>query len=103
MNCVNFLFSLFISEEDCDANNSGNCETVEFKVIFNKQKFDVNFPMDNTVRKLKEHVQTLTGSHGTISVSYREHRCSKAKVYYSIIFLSISLIIYSWCSKEPSH
>ena len=83
-NCVNFLFSLFISEEDCDANNSGNCETVEFKVIFNKQKFDVNFPMDNTVRKLKEHVQTLTGS-GTSSVSYREHRCSKAKFYYFII------------------
>ena len=102
MNCVNFLFSLLISEEDCDANNSGNCETVEFKVIFNKQKFDVNFPMDNTVRKLKEHVQTLTGS-GTSSVSYREHRCRKAKLYYLINFLSISLIIYFGCSKEPSH
>ena len=52
-----------VSEENCDANNSGNCgETVEFKVIFNKQKYDVTFPLDNTVLKLKDHVQTLTGS-----------------------------------------
>ena len=54
---------LFLSAEICDANNSGNCgETVEFKVIFNKQKHDVTFPLDNTVLKLKDHIQTLTGS-----------------------------------------
>ena len=31
-------------------------------MIFNKQKYDVTFPLDKTVLKLKEHVQTLTGS-----------------------------------------
>lgn len=30
-------------------------------MIFNKQKYDVTFPLDKTVLKLKEHVQTLTG------------------------------------------
>ncbi|KAL3875359.1 hypothetical protein ACJMK2_033315 [Sinanodonta woodiana] len=35
--------------------------TVDFKIIFNKQKYDVIFPLDNTVAKLKEHVQDLTG------------------------------------------
>ena len=58
---VEFCYDL-LSGQDCDANNSGDCETVEFKVIFNKQKYDVTFPVDKTVLKLKEHVQTLTGS-----------------------------------------
>ena len=30
-------------------------------MIFNKQKYDVTFPLDNTVLKLKDHIQTLTG------------------------------------------
>ncbi|KAL4239848.1 Ubiquitin domain-containing protein ubfd1 [Mactra antiquata] len=44
--------------ENCD---SATMETVTFKVIYNKQKYDVTFPIDKTVLELKKHVQTLTG------------------------------------------
>lgn len=37
-------------------------ETVEFKIVYNKQKYDVTFPTNETVAKLKAHVQTLTGN-----------------------------------------
>ncbi|XP_064609055.1 ubiquitin domain-containing protein UBFD1-like isoform X2 [Liolophura sinensis] len=36
-------------------------ETIDFKVIFNKQKYDVTFPLDSTIGSLKTHIQTLTG------------------------------------------
>lgn len=36
-------------------------ETVDFKIVYNKQKHDVTFPINETVAKLKAHVQTLTG------------------------------------------
>lgn len=34
---------------------------VDFKVVFNKQKYDISFPLDNKVSALKTHIQTLTG------------------------------------------
>ncbi|XP_041363945.1 ubiquitin domain-containing protein UBFD1-like isoform X2 [Gigantopelta aegis] len=36
-------------------------ECIDFKIIYNKQKFDVNFPLDKTASQLKVHVQSLTG------------------------------------------
>ncbi|XP_038064147.1 ubiquitin domain-containing protein UBFD1-like isoform X2 [Patiria miniata] len=36
-------------------------ELVDFKVMYNKQKYDVSFDLDGTVATLKTHVQTLTG------------------------------------------
>lgn len=36
-------------------------DNVDFKVFFNKQKFDVTFALSKTVAVLKEHIQTLTG------------------------------------------
>ena len=35
-------------------------EMITFKVIYNKQKFDVTFPLDATVASLKSHIETLT-------------------------------------------
>ena len=40
--------------------SSGEC--VDFKIIYNKQKFDVSFPLDKTASELKVHVQSLTGN-----------------------------------------
>lgn len=34
-------------------------ETIDFKIIYNKQKIDVNFPLDNTVKDLKAHLQDI--------------------------------------------
>ncbi len=42
-----------------DPANSG--EKVEFKVIYNKKKYDVNFPLDSDVGALKSHLQSLIG------------------------------------------
>lgn len=36
-------------------------EKVDFKVIFNKKKYDVNFPLDNDVGALKSHLQPMIG------------------------------------------
>ncbi|PSN43632.1 Ubiquitin domain-containing protein UBFD1 [Blattella germanica] len=36
-------------------------ESVDFKVIYNKNKFDVNFLLDNTVGQLKQHLQGIIG------------------------------------------
>lgn len=38
-------------------------ETVNFRVVWKKQTFEVTFGLDQKVSKLKEHVQTLTGLH----------------------------------------
>ena len=32
-----------------------------FKVIFNKKKYDVSFPLDSTIAQLKEHLHTIIG------------------------------------------
>ncbi|XP_067671189.1 cyclin-dependent kinase-like 2 isoform X2 [Haliotis asinina] len=48
--------NVLMQETDKSVENS-----VEFKVIFNKQKYDVNFPLESTVSQLKAHVQSLTG------------------------------------------
>ncbi|XP_002732133.2 ubiquitin domain-containing protein UBFD1-like, partial [Saccoglossus kowalevskii] len=35
-------------------------ETVDFKIVYNKRKYDITFELDNTVANLKQHIQTLT-------------------------------------------
>jgi len=40
---------------------SENVEKVDFKVIYNKKKYDVAFPIDSDVGALKSHLQTLIG------------------------------------------
>jgi hypothetical protein len=36
-------------------------ESVDFKVIYNKNKYDVNFLLDSTVGQLKQHLQDIIG------------------------------------------
>jgi len=37
-------------------------ETVVFTVIYSKQKYEVNFALDETVDALKNHIEKLTGT-----------------------------------------
>jgi hypothetical protein len=37
-------------------------ESVDFKVIYNKNKYDVNFLLDSTVGQLKQHLQDIIGN-----------------------------------------
>lgn len=53
-------------EEIKDQSSSTNIEDdegekVDLKVIFNKKKYDVSFPLDNDVGALKSHLQPLIG------------------------------------------
>ncbi|XP_076450423.1 ubiquitin domain-containing protein UBFD1-like [Babylonia areolata] len=41
--------------------DTSSSETVDFKVIFNKQKFDVSMQLDSTIEELKAKTQILTG------------------------------------------
>lgn len=41
-------------------NSPSLSETISFKVIFNKRKYDVTWELDKTVLSLKDHIQTLT-------------------------------------------
>lgn len=34
-------------------------ENIDFKVIYNKQRINVNFPLDGTVAELKAHLQNI--------------------------------------------
>lgn len=52
----NIQVTFFSISENCDIG-----ESVTFKVIYNKQKYDVTFELDKTILDLKKHVQTLTG------------------------------------------
>jgi len=38
-------------------------EMVEFTVIYNKQKYEVKFALDESVDALKNHIEKLTGNH----------------------------------------
>jgi hypothetical protein len=37
-------------------------ESVDFKVIYSKNKYDVSFPLDSTVGELKQHLQDIIGN-----------------------------------------
>lgn len=37
-------------------------EATSFKVIYNKNKYDVNFPLNQTVMQLKHHLQNIIGT-----------------------------------------
>jgi len=38
-----------------------NLETVDLKIIWNKNKYDLKIPVDSTGAKLKERIHSLTG------------------------------------------
>lgn len=42
------------------AENNEEKEMVDFKIVFNKQKYDISFPLDDTVASLKLKVEKLT-------------------------------------------
>lgn len=48
------------STSQASANLCDLTEKVDFKVIYNKKKYDVNFPLDEKIKALKEHLQGLT-------------------------------------------
>ena len=41
--------------------DEGQVEKVDFKVVWKKNTYDVSFPLDERVDKLKEHINTLCG------------------------------------------
>ena len=50
-----------VAPTNTDDKDDEALEKVEFKVIFNKKKHDVTFPLDHDVGALKSHLQPLIG------------------------------------------
>lgn len=42
-------------------NSPDTAEDATFKVIFSKSKYDITFPLDDTVAQLKDHLEVITG------------------------------------------
>ncbi|CAL1545853.1 unnamed protein product [Lymnaea stagnalis] len=53
-------------DEDEESSKPSDLEKVDFNVIFKKEKYEVSFPLDNTVTKLKSHIEKLTGVPATL-------------------------------------
>lgn len=51
---------------DSSASEKENKEKVDFKVVFNKKKFDVNFDMDDTIGALKVHLADIINVPNTM-------------------------------------
>lgn len=62
--------------------NPGEC--VAFKVVYNKNVYDLEFPLDQTVAKLKERIQTLTSVAPTMQKlvfrGFAEKDCVNTKI-----------------------
>ena len=54
---IRIQLSLYVNA-DID---EGEVEKVDFKVVWKKNTYDVSFPLDERVDKLKEHISTLCG------------------------------------------
>ncbi|BFZ03575.1 hypothetical protein BsWGS_06613 [Bradybaena similaris] len=50
-----------VGDDDEDEITSSDVEKVDFCVIYKKEKYDVSFPLNQTVSKLKSHIEKLTG------------------------------------------
>lgn len=85
--------ALFILEVDTTDKGGGTTaesvtETVDFKVFYKKQKFDVTFPLDNTISSLKDHIQTLTSMSNIILVLFFYFLC----LHYTVIEFPCPLV-----------
>lgn len=57
---------MFINACTSDTGSEDGVEKVEFKVVWKKNTYDVSFPLDERVDKLKEHINSLCGGCGII-------------------------------------
>ncbi|ESO87415.1 hypothetical protein LOTGIDRAFT_235090 [Lottia gigantea] len=65
--CLTDTGKIVVQETD-----KSNAEKVDFKIIYNKSKYDVSFSLDETIHQLKQHVQGLTGvPHAMQKLMYR--------------------------------
>ena len=58
---MTFQSSQLLCFPDSSCGDSSDAEKVDFKVIYNKKKYDVSFPIDSDVGALKSHLQTVIG------------------------------------------
>ena len=56
-----YCFSCFPGDTLSNTINLNPPEMIEFSVIYNKQKYDITFSLDDTVNSLKNEIEKLTG------------------------------------------
>ena len=53
----------------CD--NAENLQTIDFRIIWNKQNFRVKFAADRKIEDLKDHITELTGMYFLLNHSHK--------------------------------
>ena len=43
-------------------------EYITFKAVWKKNNYDITFPVDDKIAKLKAHIQTLTGLYNSLHI-----------------------------------
>ncbi len=49
------------TEESAAASAQSSGEQIDFKIVYNKKKYDITFGLDDTVGQLKAHLQDVIG------------------------------------------
>lgn len=55
-------------EDPALAGDIDGVKDVIFKVVFNKKKHDVSFPLDATIAQLKDHLHTIIGKMSVLFI-----------------------------------
>lgn len=65
-----------ITTQDSSISNGDDAddkqETVDLKIIWNKNKYDLKIPVDSTGAKLKERIHSLTGKSSPLFALYEK-------------------------------
>lgn len=61
-------------------------ETIDFTVIFNKNKYDVQFPLDDNIGQLKKHLEDVIGVWVFFLYNFVDlHACTAQIAKYAIL------------------
>ena len=65
-------------------------DTVQFRVVWKKRNYEVTFPLDHKVAKLKEHIQQLTGVfHVAMVMMY----VAMVMIYVVMVMIYVAMVM----------
>lgn len=68
-------------------------ETIDFTVIFNKNKYDVQFPLDDNIGQLKKHLEDVIGE--SVFFLYLN------LIYITLLSMPFFIILYIYMLVQP--
>ena len=65
-------------------------DTIQFRVVWKKRNYEVTFPLDHKVAKLKEHIQQLTGVfHVAMVMMY----VAMVMIYVVMVMIYVAMVM----------